>query len=392
MIRTVATLALVSMLWGASSRAADTVRVCTYNLLKFSQANEDGRVPQFRRILEAIRPHVVVCQEVIDGTTVPLFVSDVLTWGSYASTPFIDGPDSDHLVFFDQSKFDLVGTRIIPTELRNILEVTLALRPHDNTVADTVVVYSVHLKASDNSSDAAQRGREINALLATMTKQRNVIIAGDFNMYGTSEVAYTSLTGPTAARKFVDPMGANWRRNTAEYASLYTQSTRLTNISGCGGGVDGGIDDRFDYIFLSPELSPRIVSNSYTVFGNDGQLRFNKSIDDPVNTKVSSEIAQALKCASDHLPVYTDVVLGDQEASIATGAEESPLTATWQAPYLTLRGVQEDVLYSIYTTTGKHIANVRSRHTTARVMLGALASGTYVVSGGTTSVRFVVAR
>jgi endonuclease/exonuclease/phosphatase family metal-dependent hydrolase len=380
------------MLWGYSSRAADTVRVCTYNLLKFSQANEDGRLPQFRRILENIRPDVMICQEVIDGTTVPLFISDVLKWGSYGSTPFIDGPDSDHLVFFDQSKFDLVGTRIIPTELRNILEVTLALRPHDNTIADTVVIYSVHLKASDNSSDAAQRGRELNAVISSMTKQRNVIIAGDFNIYGTSEVAYTALTGPTASRKFIDPMGSNWRRNTAEYAYLYTQATRLTNISGCGGGVDGGIDDRFDYIFLSPELAPRIVSNSYTVYGNDGVQRFNKSIDDPVNTKVAADIAQALKCASDHLPVYTDIILGDQEASVTTGAEELPLTASWQAPYLTLRGVQDDVLYSIYTINGKHIANVRSRHSTSRVMLGTLPSGTYVVSGGGTSVRFVVAR
>ncbi len=392
MIRTVATLALVSMLWGTTSRAADTVRVCTYNLLKFSQANEDGRLPQFRRILETIRPHVVVCQEVIDGSTIPMFVTDVLTWGTYASTPFIDGPDSDHLVFYDQSKFDLVGTRVIPTELRNILEVTLALRPHDNTIADTLVVYSVHLKASSSSADAAQRGREMSALLSRLTTQRNVMIAGDFNIYGTSEAAYTALTGPTAPRKFVDPVGSNWRRNTAEFASIYTQSTRLTNVSGCGGGVDGGIDDRFDYIFLSAELSPRLVSNSYTVFGNDGQQRFNKSIDDPVNTKVSAELAQALKCASDHLPVYTDVILGDQEASISTGAEESPLTASWQAPYLTLRGVQEDTLYSIYTVGGKHIANVRSRFNTSRVMLGALPSGTYVVSGANTSVRFVVTR
>jgi hypothetical protein len=187
-------------------------------------------------------------------------------------------------------------------------------------------------------------------------------------------------------------MGSNWRRNTAEFARMYTQSTRLSNISGCGGGVDGGIDDRFDYIFLSPELAPRIVSNSYTVYGNDGVQRFNKSIDDPVNTKVSADIAQALKCASDHLPVYADVILGDQEASVTTGAEESPLTASWQAPYLTLRGAQDDVLYSIYTINGKHIANVRSRQGTSRVMLGTLTSGTYVVSGGGASVRFVVAR
>jgi hypothetical protein len=187
-------------------------------------------------------------------------------------------------------------------------------------------------------------------------------------------------------------MGSNWRRNTAEFASIYTQSTRLTNISGCGGGVDGGIDDRFDYIFLSNELSPRLVSNSYTVFGNDGVQRFNKAIDDPINTKVSAEIAQALKCASDHLPVYTDIVLGDQEASVSTGAGEQPLTASWQAPYLTLRGTKEDTLYSIYSVSGKHIANVRARNTTSRVMLGELSSGTYVVSGNGTSVRFVVAR
>lgn len=392
MIRTVAIVSLLSVLWGYSSRAADTVRVCTYNLLKFSQANEDGRIPQFRQILETIRPDVLICQEVIDGSTVPLFISDVFKWGSYGSTPFIDGPDSDHLVFYDQSKFDLVGTRVIPTELRNILEVTLALRPHDNTIADTVVVYSVHLKASDNSSDAAQRGRELNALISRMSSRRNVIVAGDFNIYGTGETAYTALTGPTAARTFIDPMGSNWRRNTAEYAYLYTQATRLTNISGCGGGVDGGIDDRFDYIFLSTELSPRLVSNSYTVFGNDGQQRFNKAIDNPVNTAVSTEVAQALKCASDHLPVYADIVLGDQEASIVTGAEERPLTASWQAPYLTLRGVQQDTIYSIYAVSGKHIANVRARNATSRVMLGELSSGTYVVSGGGATVRFVVVR
>jgi len=159
MIRTVAIVSLLSMLWGYSSRAADTVRVCTYNLLKFSQANEDGRLPQFRKILESIRPHVVICQEVIDGTTIPMFITDVLTWGSYGASPFIDGPDSDNLIFFDQSMFDLVDARVIPTELRNILEVTLALRPHDNTIADTVVLYSVHLKASSGSSDAAQRAR-----------------------------------------------------------------------------------------------------------------------------------------------------------------------------------------------------------------------------------------
>ena len=31
--------------------AADTVRVCTYNVLQYSASNEDGRIPQYARIL-----------------------------------------------------------------------------------------------------------------------------------------------------------------------------------------------------------------------------------------------------------------------------------------------------------------------------------------------------
>ena len=49
------------------------------------------------------------------------------------------------------------------------------------------------------------------------------------------------------------------------------------------------------------------VQNSYTAFGNDG-LHFNDSINAMPNIAVSPNVAQALHDASDHLPVYLDLL------------------------------------------------------------------------------------
>lgn len=301
---------------GIPIRAADTIRVCTYNILKFSQDNEDGRIPQFKMIMDSIRPDVLVCQEVADNTAGPRFVSEVLTWAPFAATPYSDGPDTDNMVVFNQEKFDLVGTRRIPTELRDIFETTLALRSANPTSNDTLVVYSVHLKAQDNSADMQQRAREMSALVSTISSRRFVLVCGDFNIYSSSEPALQALVGPTAKRSFVDPLGTAWRRNDAAYASYYSQCTRATTISGCGGGVDGGVDDRFDYILPTTELAPRVINSTYTHVGNDGVPRLNSGIDVPTNKKYSADMVAALKCGSDHMPVYVDMVLGDIPASV----------------------------------------------------------------------------
>ncbi len=371
--------------------AADTVRVCTYNILKYSEANEDGRIPHFARILDAIRPDVLVCQEVEDPTAGPRFVSEVLTWAPFAASAFIDGPDTDHLVFYDQSKFDLVSTRVIPTELRNILEVVLALRPHDATLADTVVIYSLHLKAQDNTADAQQRLREVTAMINAMSTRDRIIVCGDLNIYSPSEPSYQALVGPNAVRSFVDPLGTSWRRNDASFASIYTQCTRKTQLSGCGGGVDGGVDDRFDLILPSTALSSRVIRSSYTSFGNDGQARLNESIDEPTNTSVSTEMAASLKCASDHLPLYADVILGDVQASV-DDVSSSTFSVTWNAPSLTLHGVSVDATYRVVSVDGSVYATIRPAAMQTSVSLPDLASGTYHVTGPNGYGRFVVIR
>jgi hypothetical protein len=309
-----------------SAVAADTVRICSYNILKFSQANEAGRIPQFKMIMDSIRPDILVNQEVADNTAGPRFVSEVLTWAPFAATPYSNGPDTDNMVVYNQDKFDLVGTRRIPTELRDIFETTLALRVANPTSNDTLVVYSVHLKAQDNSADMQQRAREMNALVSSMTSKRFAIVCGDFNVYSPSEPALQALIGPSAKRSFVDPLGTSWRRNDGAYASFYPQCTRATTISGCGGGVDGGVDDRFDFILPSTELAPRLIKGSYTHVGNDGVPRLNSGIDNPVNKKYSPEMVDALKCGSDHMPLYVDMVLGDVPASVDNADAQDHIT------------------------------------------------------------------
>ncbi len=366
--------------------ATDTVRVCSYNLLKFSQDNEDGRIPQFKRILDSIRPDIVVCSEVADASVGPRFVSEVLTWDPFAATPYYDGPDTEITVLYNQRVLRLLGTKRIPTELRDIFETTLEHLDDKGDPDDTIVVYGLHLKASSSSSDEAQRQREVSSMNARMTTLAKVLICGDFNVYSPGESAMQALIGPSAPRRFIDPLGTNWRRNDASFASFYTQCTRATTISACGGGVDGGIDDRFDFILASTDLAPRVLTSTYTAFGNDGAIRFNKSINDPPNQKVSAEIAAALLCASDHLPIYVDVVLGDVPASV----DDAEGTSWWTCDGHTITVAPGTADVSVYSSHGRRVAFLPTSSSMQRIE--DLPTGLYILQRQNRNARALIVR
>ncbi len=134
-----------------------------------------------------------------------------------------------------------------------------------------------------------------------------------------------------------------------------------------------------------------MLSSTYTSFGNDGVARLNESIDEPPNTIVSAEMAAALKCASDHLPSYVDVILGDIQASVEDH-NEAQMVATWDAPYLGVEGLVIGDEYHVYSTSGSIIASMVASSRSKRIMLSTLSSGVYTVTGPHSSVRFVVVR
>jgi endonuclease/exonuclease/phosphatase family metal-dependent hydrolase len=280
--------------------------VMTYNLLNYPGSTGSAREPSYRTIVNAAQPDIVVVQELSSGSGVSSFLNNVLNFSSsnYSAGTFIDGPDSDNGIFYKSSLFQFISNTAIATSLRNINQFKLK----QISSGDTLIIYSVHLKASNTAPDEAQRATEaatLRAVTNALPTGKNFMVCGDFNIYGSSEGAYQNLiqNGSNANGKFNDIISMSGTWNNSAYAINHTQSPRTTSF---GGGATGGMDDRFDMFLFSNAIVQNggfdIVSNSYKAFGNDGQ-HYNQALNTPPFVMYSSTVASAIHDASDHIPV-----------------------------------------------------------------------------------------
>ena len=302
---------------------ASTARIMTYNLLNFEDDN--SREDDYIAILEFAEPDLIIAQEVVGQTGFSKFKSDVLDMidpDAWSSAPFTSqSAQQDIALFYHHDHFTFVSTSIINTAqssgTRDVIEWVMV---HTQSGIE-FNVYGVHFKASSGDSNAAERLEEATILrnyLNELPENTQLIVGGDFNIYSnnsSSEPAFDMLTGSGDDNngQLFDPVDriGHWHNNSS-YADVHTQSPRTSNF---GGGATGGMDDRFDWLFVSDgildDLSDmRYVEDTYWAVGNDGN-HFNDAINDGNNTSVSDEIADALHDASDHLPVYMDVWFDD---------------------------------------------------------------------------------
>ena len=288
--------------------AVTDLRFATYNVLNFD-VSSGNRQDEMEVVFEELDADVLVVQEVIDVAGANILLNALNANGTeYARANFIDGPDTDRLLYYRTSKVSLISQDYISTSLRSIGEYTLS-------VADTIFnVYSMHFKASTGNANEQQRLDESTTLrehLETLPSDREFIVAGDTNFYSSSEPGYQKLTQSESNNdgRLADLLPSsqigNWHANSS-FASVHTQSPRTTQF---GGGAAGGLDDRFDMIFTSVGLNDGLgleyVTNSQFVPGNDGQ-HFNQAITSGSNSSASPAVIQALHDASDHLPVVAD--------------------------------------------------------------------------------------
>ena len=302
--------------------SASDIRVMTYNLLNFS--DDDNREMHYISILESVLPDLIVVQEVVGQTGFTHFQSDVLDVfqnGQWSGAPFINqSAQQDIALFFKHDIFSFISTGAIGTAqssgTRDVIE---WLMVHNMSEIE-FTIYGVHLKASSGSSNAEQRLAEATVLRQHLNNLSNsyFIVAGDFNIYSNSastEPAFNMLTGESDNNigRLFDPINriGNWHNNSS-FSDVHTQSPRTASF---GGGANGGMDDRFDWLFVSESIlnnQSRMVyiDDTYTAFGNDGN-HFNDAINSGNNFSVSDQIADALHDASDHLPVYMDVWFDD---------------------------------------------------------------------------------
>jgi len=307
MIRRSTWLLVLAVLVTGSLVAQDTVRVMTYNLLQYFSA-PDSRDSYFRTVLQATKPDLLVVEEISDPSSVAGFLTNVLNYGGtdeYGAGTFIESPNGaawggSNALYYRKSKFSFIENQAILTELRDINQFTV-----QHSSGRYLLVYAVHLKASNTAADSAQRSREIENLMQVtraLPAGTDYIVTGDFNFYGDYEPAYVKLTTPlNAPGTFINPIPMFGTWNSNQYPEFHTQATRASL---------GGLDDRFDLILVSKAVKDAggiTMLNPWTyyiAFGNDGS-HYNKDINDPnpPNTAVDTAVANALFYASDHLPV-----------------------------------------------------------------------------------------
>jgi len=282
----------------------------TYNVLNLTLTDTLERNPHFRTIFSNIQPDILVLQEMTSQTGVNGFLSRVLNRVStgYAAGTFINGFDTDNAIYYKTSLFTFLSNTPIDTEVRDINEFKLRY----NSTGDTIIIYSVHLKA--NVEDSLQRAAEVDSLRKrtnTLPPNSNFIVVGDYNIYSSNELAYQKLLNQSLTGYVIDPFTLTGTWNNSNYAQYHTQSTRVRQF---GDGAGGGLDDRFDMILMSQAIinsgDITYTPGSYNEYGNDGN-HYNDSINQPPNSAVGQQIADALHYASDHLPVYASFSFGD---------------------------------------------------------------------------------
>ncbi len=376
-------IAVVSLLY-MTAMSQDTLNIMYYNILNFP-GTTPGRADTLRKTLQYTLPDLVVVNELSSETGADLILNNSLNVGVvdyYQRAEFTDGPDSDNMLFFNSNKVALYSQFEIETELRLINEYIIYSLP---IVNDTVFIsiYSAHLKASDGSQEENLRYAEVQAFknhLSSKHEVKNIIFGGDLNIYKSSEKAYTEITTGQDIPLY-DPIfsPANWHNNSS-YANIHTQSTRSSQF---GGGATGGMDDRFDMIFVSTDIlngadRVRYIQDSYEAFGQDGN-RFNQSVRVPNNASAPDSIINALYYMSDHLPVIMDVVILEEANSIA---ETQLLEFEFQIEknLFSFKELDEKLEFKVFDVIGKEVYSKQLLQGMSQVQLPSnIKSGVYIL-------------
>ena len=307
--------------------------IMTYNILNYPFTDTTARNLHFRTIFENIQPDILVVQEIVSQASVDSFLTKILNQSAsgYAAGTFINGNDLDRALYYKSNLFTFISNTPIHTTLRDINEFKIK----HIASGDTLIIFTVHLKA--NVEDSLARAAEVDSLRKrtnALPPNSNFIVLGDFNIYGSNELAYQKLKNQSLPGYFVDPLNLSGTWNNSSYSQYHTQSPRTRAF---GDGATGGLDDRFDMILMSQEIMNSggitFVSGTYHTYGNDGN-HFNDSINQPPNTAVGQVIANALHYATDHLPVIASFSFGSSylDLSSFTALIEGLYTGTNMIP------------------------------------------------------------
>ena len=273
-------------------------------------------------------PHLYVFQEiratdvnVLQGLISAAHPGFDYVRATYTSTPFENGSAGAQVLFYrDDAVLEISsGHRDIFTGAgRNTDRWQMQLKNY----SFDLYVYSSHLKAGNGTADQIEREQGATSVRAnadSLPSGSHAIFVGDFNIYTNTESAYEIMTSPGPKQAF-DPLGSgSW--SGSSNAIKHTQSPRQTASS--NGLIGGGMDDRFDFHFVSEGLldGSGFSLVDYRVVGNDGN-HYNASINSgnnsyfPGQTSRSNQLADDIYDSSDHVPILCDYQIPARLAAV----------------------------------------------------------------------------
>jgi hypothetical protein len=293
------------------SKAQDTLNIMYYNILNYSPSTP-ANTHNLKGIVQYINPDVLAVTEISNDTSAKHILAYVLNTDSfhhYKKTTYFDGTDTDNMLFYNSDKLSLALQDTVQTALRIIDEYLLYyndsnyLSQHDTVFFD---FYIAHLKSSQGyEQDRLVEIQKLKNHWNEKPGRKNIFFGGDMNFYNDLEPALTELLS-TGTYQMNDPLDSigYWHDNPV-YSHIHTQSTRNRQF---GGGATGGMDDRFDFIFISNDViqgnsQVKYIPGTYKAFGNDGHHLNDSLTALPLNTSIPDSITYDLHNMSDHLPV-----------------------------------------------------------------------------------------
>lgn len=387
-----------------------------YNLLDFPEAPPDNRETILKDIIDEIQPDVFMVAELQSQTGADLILNQSLnfTQNTYTAAPFVfntsgSGGTLNQLLYYNSEKFSLELTDIIQTSLRDINRYQLkALTTQSQTNPIVLEFFVAHFKASQGSSNEQIRFDMAldftNYINTNLSSTANVIFAGDFNFYNVNESGFQQLFIGNTIIPMNDPINqlGDWHINST-FSNVHTQSTRESNNSFNDFGAGGGLDDRFDFIFVSanlldPNHEVHYINNSYQAFGNNGNC-FNEDISDSsCSGNFTQNIRNLLWNMSDHLPVVLELELNqnflDSKSFLTNKALKFPQGNIANGQIIV--EVSEMFLpqikqLKIYNTLGQQIKTIGVLNSTIHVSVHDLPNGVYMLKANLgNALKFVV--
>ncbi len=369
-----------------SANAQDIITVMQYNLLEYGNHNsgfadcyETNNNTQrkdecIRTLLDYVKPDIfTVCefgatqQLLTDFLRHNLNINGANYWQSDNIINYAGSNIINH-IFFDSRKMGLKKHVALRTNPRDTDVYELYLKTKSLAAGDTIKLVCIVAHPKAGMGYESNR-RALMQIAMDYVNQHyptdNVLIMGDFNMYGASESGYRLLTQTYSNPDicFMDPLAfvggvGEWNNNSL-FAPFHTQSTRSYSDE-CFSS--GGLDDRFDFILMADEIAfsynhLRYVQESYKAIGNDGH-HFHMSVDQGYTSSVPIEVAEALFDGSDHLPVTmkiaVDVHLGvEDHKAESLFASVAPNPASDKATVHFFNPVQGQVQFELYSLQGQ---------------------------------------